>query len=197
MTLKENDAPRLKQLISVCVRQKHGISYIVEKLNKSIAGIYNPKGYAEFNKDLAAFALIAGEPSLLHVLHQASGLPTLSTAYRTMNEANVLKGVNVTVNYCSAITDAVDTNIQVLIINDSSCSSPVKLWSLKVDELSVDGRLRYRFKTNELIGMCCQHRWLEQQSSPLSIKVLCVCPQRFRENWLSLSPLSYIPDLLT
>ena len=62
MTLKENDVPRLKQLISVCVRQKRGISYIVEKVNKAIAGIYNPKGYAEFDKDLAAFVLIAGGP---------------------------------------------------------------------------------------------------------------------------------------
>ena len=57
-----NDVPRLKQLISVCVRQIRGISYIVEKLNKAIAGIYNPKGYAEFDKDLAAFVLIAGGP---------------------------------------------------------------------------------------------------------------------------------------
>ena len=77
---------------------------------------------------------------------------------RRVNEANVLKGVSVTVNYCSAITDVVETNIQkVLINNDSSCSTPVKLWSLKVDELSVEGRLRYGSETNEVVGMCCQH----------------------------------------
>ena len=99
MTIKGNDVPRLKQLISVCVRQKRGMSYIVEKLNKAIAGIYNPKGYAESDKDLAVFVLIAGRHMLSHVLHQTSGLPALSAAYRTVNEANVFKGVNVTVNY--------------------------------------------------------------------------------------------------
>ena len=41
----------------------------------------------------------------------------------------------------------------MLINNDS----PVKLWTLKVDELSVEGRLRYRSETNEVVGMCCQH----------------------------------------
>ena len=158
MALKENDVPRLKQLISVCVRQKRSIAYMVEKLNKAISGIYSPKGYTDFDNDLAAFVQIPRRPRLLYVLHQTSGLPSLSSEYRKVSDANVLKGLNITVTYNDTIPHVAEANVKKLMMDDDfSNNRTVKLWSLKVDELSVEGRLRYKSMTNEVLGMCCQH----------------------------------------
>ena len=44
-------------------------------------GLYSPKGYTEFDHDVCSFLLLAGGHKLLHVLHQTSGLPSLSSAY--------------------------------------------------------------------------------------------------------------------
>ena len=90
MSLTEKDVPRLRQLVSVCIRQKRSISYIIEKVNKAMHGLYSPKGYTEFGHDAFPFVLLAGEPRLLHVLHQTSGLPSLSSAYRVIDRENTL-----------------------------------------------------------------------------------------------------------
>ena len=44
VALSEKDGPRLRQLISVCLRQKNGISYILNKLSKAMQNVYSPKG---------------------------------------------------------------------------------------------------------------------------------------------------------
>ena len=60
--LGEKDVPRLRQLIAVCLRQKNGISYILNKLSKAMNNLYKPNGYIEKDHDLAAFLLISAGP---------------------------------------------------------------------------------------------------------------------------------------
>ena len=55
MSLTEKAVPRLRQLVSVCIRQKRSISYIMEKVNKAMHGLYSPKGYTEFDHDVCSF----------------------------------------------------------------------------------------------------------------------------------------------
>lgn len=72
------------------------MNYIVDKLNKAITGVYKPKGYDKFDYDIRTIVLLTGGPRLLHVLHQTSGLPSLSTAYRIVDKENILKDVKLT-----------------------------------------------------------------------------------------------------
>ena len=153
LTLTEKDVPRLKQLISVCVRQKQGIAYILQKLQKAIAGMYSPKGYNQDDRDLAAYVLISGGPRLLHVLHQTSGLASLSTAYRDIDNANILKDCNITAS-TTDVNAQIATNVEKVIKEHKEAKSA---WSLKVDEIAVDKRLRYNSKTNGIVGLCAQH----------------------------------------
>ena len=96
MALASHDVPRLRQLISVCMRQKRSMTFIVDKLNKAISGIYNPKGYNQLDYDICSMVLLTGGPRLLHVLHQTSGLPSLCTAYCVVDRENALKDVHLT-----------------------------------------------------------------------------------------------------
>ena len=96
MTLAEKDVRQLRQLVSVCIRQKRSISFIIEKVNKAMHGLYSPKGYTELDHDVCSFGLLAGGPRLLHVLHQTSGLPSISRAYRVIDGENTLKYMQLT-----------------------------------------------------------------------------------------------------
>ena len=69
ISLSEKDIPRLKQLISVCIRQENGLAYLLRMLQLAVEGLYSPKGYDQNEKNLAAFIMISGGPRLLHVLH--------------------------------------------------------------------------------------------------------------------------------
>ena len=99
MALSENDVPRLRQLIAVCIRQRRGVAYIVDKLQSAISGLYSPKGYNEVDLDIGTCVLITGGPRLLHVLHKTSGLPSLSTAYRMIDKENPFKELKLTATH--------------------------------------------------------------------------------------------------
>ena len=108
------------------------------------------------DNDLTSFVLRPGVPSLLHVLHQTSGLPLVSKEYKVVDEANVLKGVNLTAAYKVTLPHMVENNIKNLTKNNAG-SKAMKLWSVKADELAVEIRLQYISHTKEVLVLCCQH----------------------------------------
>ena len=68
MILANKDVPHLKQLLSVCIRQKRDISYIVHQLNKAINGFSSPKEYKDLDHDISTFVLLAGGPRRINSL---------------------------------------------------------------------------------------------------------------------------------
>ena len=110
--------------------------------------------------DICSFILLAGGPRLLHVLHQNSGLPSLSTAYRVVDRNDELKKMNMTLTTIEKIDKIVKTNINTIVAPKSQRDrdgSETKMWSIKVDEIAVKKRLRYRHNTNEIFGLCATH----------------------------------------
>ena len=112
-------------------------------------GLYSPKGYDQNDRDIAAFVVISGGPRLLHVLHQTSGLPSLSTAYREIDAANDLKDLRLTASHTNKLGKLIIQNT-AKIVEEKEKSA----WSLKVDEIALEKRLRYNSKSNEIIGLC-------------------------------------------
>ena len=157
MALVSHDVPRLRQLISVCMRQKRSMTFIVDKLEKAISGIYNPKGYNQLDYDICPMVLLTGGPRLLHVLHQTSGLPSLCTAYRVVDRENALKDVHLTLTTMCDIENMVQTNVKKVLEISKTLRSGPTMWSVKVDEVATEKRLRYKTETNEIYGLCATH----------------------------------------
>lgn len=67
----------------------------ISKLTKAMNGSTSPKDVMT-KIDLATFVLIAAGPRLLRVLHQTSGLPSLSSAYRIVFKENYFKDSSLT-----------------------------------------------------------------------------------------------------
>ena len=90
-----------------------------------------------------------------HILHQTSGLPSLSSAYRILDKSDFLKGVKLTLLHVSQVKDEVKSNLKCVLKNTATTQDTVI--SLKVDELAVEKRLRYKSNDNDVLGLCCQH----------------------------------------
>ena len=100
--------------------------------------------------------LLTGGPRLLHVLHQTSGLPSL-TAYRVVDRENTLKDVHLTLTTMCDIENMVQTYVKKVLEISKTLRSGPTMWSVKVDEVATEKRLRYKTETNEIYGLCATH----------------------------------------
>ena len=80
------------------------------------------------------------------------GLPSLSTAYREIDAANDIKDLRLTAPHTNELGKLIIQNT-TKIVEEKEKSA----WSLKVDEIALEKRLRYNSKSNEIIGLCAQH----------------------------------------
>lgn len=80
--LSSQDVPRLRQLLSVQLKQGKSIDAILAKLAYAIDGTYRAKGYTQEDVDVALLAWRLGGPRLLHVLSKKEGYPSTRTIAR-------------------------------------------------------------------------------------------------------------------
>ena len=83
------------------------------------------------------------------MLHQFSGLPSLSSAYRVIDRENTLKYMQLTLTTTRNVRGRVVTNLQ-RVVEDSQGNTNddgPTMWSIKVDEIATEKQLRY--KTND------------------------------------------------
>ena len=117
-------------------------------LTKAMNGIYKAQGYGEKDYVLAPFVLIAGGPRLLHVLNQTSGLPSLSTAYRDVSKENYLKDLDLTAFTTSELPKLLKDNAGRILSNLKTLPNVI---SIKLDDISIDKRLRHKSDSNKVI----------------------------------------------
>ena len=97
--------------------------------------------------------LIAGGSRLLHVLHETSGLPSLSTAYRMIDKETPSKELKLTATHDEEVSKMTKQNLNKVV--DHCRGTEKRAWSLKVDEIAIEKRLRYNSITNEIVGLWC------------------------------------------
>ena len=132
--LSQNDIPRLKELVSVALKHKRSVNYIVDKVLDAIDGIYHAQPSSD-DKDLAFIVLKLG-PSLLSVHCKANKLPSCSTAYRMAKELKSLVcPISISAGEC------VKNNLDLPYFHNSYAST------LKMDETFLTPRLRYNGKS--------------------------------------------------
>ena len=104
------------------------------------------------------------------MLHQTSGLASLSSAYRILDKHDYLKGIRLTLLTATEAQKHIKSNLECVLKNSSAPDSVI---SIKVDELAVEKRLRYKSDTNEVVGLCCQHTKMND---------VIFCNEQFAEN---------------
>lgn len=68
--ISANDIPRIKQLISACLKSNISISMMTERIAKAINGVYRPKQFDEKDIDLGTLVLRIGGTGLLNTFYK-------------------------------------------------------------------------------------------------------------------------------
>ena len=142
--LKEGKVHRLKQLLSVAMRNSRNISYIVGKVVDAIAGIYRPHPDQD-DKDLAFVIWQLGGPALLDICHRAIGFPCTSVAYA------MIKGTK----FISSSFEATEKEAFDNLKFDDATPKYGRM--LKIDETYVDQKVRWCPLDNRMYGFCYDH----------------------------------------
>ena len=145
LCISQNNIPRLQQLVSVAVRNKRSIQYIVDKVLNAIDGLYLARPSHD-DKELAYLILQFGGPALVDICHRANFLPSSSTAYRMAKE---LKKLDSNISYSAQMCMEKNTSLN----KDNSTYG----YSIKADETYVNPHVRYDSKYDEIKGVCYQH----------------------------------------
>lgn len=147
--LSTNDVPRIKSLLVSCARQHSSIGAIINKVNLDIKNEYNAKKWTQDEIDLAELVLRIGGPSLLYTFSQQNRLPSASYIYK-ITKSNV----EILFSYDQTITSIIRKNI-------SHFFNAVNLgfFSIKMDEIALVQRLRWSSITNEIQGLCYNHKY--------------------------------------
>ena len=145
LCISQNNIPRLQQLVSVAVRNRRSIQYIVDKVLNAIDGVYLARPSHD-DKELAYLILQFGGPALVDICHRANFLPSSSTAYRMAKDLKKLE---------SNITYSAQTCMQKNTSLNKENSTYA--YSIKADETYVSPHVRYDSKYDEVKGVCYQH----------------------------------------
>ena len=86
-----NDVPRLKQLLSVCLNNGDGINSILNKFTLAANNFYKAKGWSDDDLDLAYLVLRVGGPALLYTFSKQNMLPSSSYIYKVVHYNLILK----------------------------------------------------------------------------------------------------------
>ena len=87
LAIKNNNIPRLQQIVKVCLDNNRSIGYSLQRMNDAVDKCYSH--CSQDDKELAMVILKFGGPALMEILHRAKGFPLVSTAYRFVNSKKI------------------------------------------------------------------------------------------------------------
>ncbi|TFK89183.1 hypothetical protein K466DRAFT_611332, partial [Polyporus arcularius HHB13444] len=163
MLLATHDVKRLRELLTVALRKGASPRMLLAQIEKSLAGLYTPRGgFEQRELDVAFLAKSLGGPRLLHALLHSHGLPSASTLRR---HAPIIPRLQPCVGQPS--TQEVSTNISalfdphvkapMLVRSPDPSSNAVAGVAMLVDGVALDERCRYREDGNCVVGLCREH----------------------------------------
>lgn len=146
--LSENNAPKLKQILSVCLKKSTSVSHILDRIQAAISGLFHAKGYQEEDIDLGLLVLRIGGPRLVHALHQVDGLPSISLLYKQ-------KAAKFRPSIGAYDMETLWKNLMSMVLSVNQ--GEACCWVLMIDEVACEQRVRWNSEDNKLYGICREH----------------------------------------
>ena len=88
LQIQSNSIPQLHQIVSIALKQKRNVQYVLSKIVDAVDGIFKPN-HSVADKDLAILILQYGGPALLDICHKAIGFPSSSSCYKFMKKIQI------------------------------------------------------------------------------------------------------------
>ena len=144
--ISQNQIPRLHQIIRISINNGFGINGIIEKIKNAIENVYHPRGYSKTEYDLAAITLRIGGPRLLYAFNQLNYLPSSSSMYKQLKSS-----INLDISNYTDLDAKIKHNIKQYYTN---CRGA---FGIKI-EFRINQKLRWNCNSNEIVGLCYNHK---------------------------------------
>jgi len=157
MLIASNDIAGLRRLISAALRGGVSAEVIVDRIQKSIDGLYSPRGgFSERDLDIAFLVKAIGGPRLLYALQKSHGLASESTIRRHRKIPRLLAAVS------TPSKSENDHNMTTFL--DPTIKSPPPLVNgiipgnvVMFDGVALETKCRYCPERNQIMGLCREH----------------------------------------
>lgn len=153
MALGSGKVERVERVLRSGLKAGHGVVGLLKLYEAAVDGAYRPRTYSE--KDALRGLLIwrMGGERVAQVAYRTLGLPSISTLRRHTLIAPLVASsgkpslVEVSSNIKACFSPLAETTPTTAVVHQV----------LMLDELKVEGRLRYDDRTNFILGSCREH----------------------------------------
>lgn len=157
MAVAENKVPRIQQLLQQGVKTGASVSKIIGKLEASLCGVYQARGYSTDDYDIALLVLRLGGRKLLYAMSKHIAIPSI----RTLRRHSVFTKLAPSLGAPSL--DNIIHNINALIAsrpsaNDSNLGRPfISGVCIQWDEISIEEVADWFPELDAVGGLCREH----------------------------------------
>ncbi|KAG8709531.1 hypothetical protein FRC09_000625, partial [Ceratobasidium sp. 395] len=149
--LAQSDDVAVGRIVRVAIRQGCGVRAIVTRIGQAREGLYHCQHYLKKDIDVALLVLRIGGPRLLYALSKATNLPSLSTVYRHSERSYLQPSI------AFPTMDEVLANILSICGPAFIAELGIRGFSILIDELTLEERLRYSIFLDAILGLCREH----------------------------------------
>jgi hypothetical protein len=154
LAVSRGDVPRLSSIVADCIKHGDSIFTATEKIYRASTGAFRNHSYTEIAHQQLYLFLQLGGPAAAELAHRCLGLPSINATKRhiatvplvaspkalTMHE--MLR--NLDVGFPTPFTPPADGTL-----------GPG--FQIMVDEIKVEGRMRWDPRSNMILGLCREH----------------------------------------
>jgi len=151
--LGREDIPRIRSLMAVQTRAGASVFSIIEKVDDAAKRKYSPRGYVQQDFERAFLIYKLGGRSAANIAHRSLGIPSIDATKRHIASKPLQASpgfptpaeLTSNLEHCYPNINLPDSTTAVIPI------------SMLMDELKVQGRLRWEPRTDYILGVCREH----------------------------------------
>ena len=152
LAISESSMPRIEAALAVVLNAGYGFRGVLDMLDRAARHVYRPQSYAEADFHRAYLIWKLGGAAAAQVAHRALGLPSIDATRRH---------VATRPTRASPGFPSLDELLYNLLNTFDGITVPATTtvlgYSMAVDEIKVQERLRWEASTNKIHGLCREH----------------------------------------
>ncbi|RDB26720.1 hypothetical protein Hypma_005418 [Hypsizygus marmoreus] len=153
MSIAENDIPRIKNILQAGLRSGSSVRRLISKVEDSLEGLYNPRGFGSRAFDMAVMTYRMGGRKLLFSLSRGLGLPSL----RTLRNNMIFTRIMPTVGTITSSEIIHNINEVVIKTRKEGGRTEVRGVSILMDEIALEEMAVHFRHSNSVGGLCWKH----------------------------------------
>ncbi|KAG2335450.1 hypothetical protein BDR05DRAFT_898501 [Suillus weaverae] len=151
MAISENNIPCIHQVINIALQNGASIREVINKLEDTLEGVYQPRRYGADAFDIATLVFRLGGHQLLFVLNQKLSIPSLRTLRANSTFTSLMPTIGLICN------EQYDQNIQTIVLDICSDLLPLRGISFMIDKIALEEMVVHFRKFNKVGGLCWKH----------------------------------------